>query len=69
VVGRNYDQTLTLNTGRNVALGGAAAERVWVGFLKAATATHKDPCTTTASRIRHLEKHLTIVLPVAIYLG
>ncbi len=31
VVGRNYDQTLTLNTGAgNVALGGAAAERVWV---------------------------------------
>jgi DtxR family transcriptional regulator, Mn-dependent transcriptional regulator len=31
VVGKNYDQTLTLNTGAgNVSLGGAAADRVWV---------------------------------------
>jgi DtxR family Mn-dependent transcriptional regulator len=31
VMGRNYDQTLTLSTGAgNVSLGGAAAERVWV---------------------------------------
>jgi DtxR family Mn-dependent transcriptional regulator len=31
VVGRNYDQTLTLNTDAGtVALGGAAAEKVWV---------------------------------------
>ena len=31
VVGRNYDQTLTLNTDAGtIALGGAAAEKVWV---------------------------------------
>ena len=31
VAGRNYDQTLTLDTGAGkVSLGGAAAERVWV---------------------------------------
>jgi DtxR family Mn-dependent transcriptional regulator len=31
VIGKNYDQTLTLNTGAgNVSLGGAAADRVWV---------------------------------------
>jgi DtxR family transcriptional regulator, Mn-dependent transcriptional regulator len=31
VMGRNYDQTLTLNTDAGtIALGGAAAEKVWV---------------------------------------
>ena len=36
VSGRNYDQTLTLATGAGtVALGGAAAERVWVTGARA----------------------------------